>query len=414
MLKAGALLYVIFVSLVVSIITGALISLNYYKSVEISDYITIEKLNRNVNSGLNYLAVNPIRDGKDSIVTDLFDSGEDSVILKSETWGFYKKLSAEAKQGRFSSQKNILVGVRLKSYPALYLESSNSAFTLAGSSSIFGSCYLPSANISYSYIETKQFTGKELPKENIVPLKLFQSLIDKNYFKQIFDQIYNTVISEDRVNWDMYSDSSEIKRNFSDKTLVLISTDPLKINYKNIEGNIIIISSKSIYVYNESRFKDVILIAPIIKFEKNFKGTLQCIANDSIYVGESVVFEYPSILALMRNKKSNVNMNIQLSGNDSLNGELVLYDQYEADNKYNCISIKKSFVQGQIYSSGFSELSGTIYGSVITRRLTLHTSSSIYDNVLMDCNLNAFKISQYFVGGCHINNGYFKTVKALN
>ena len=414
MLKAGALLYVIFICLIMTIFAGLLMTLNYYKSIEISDYATIEKLNRNVRSGLNYLLVNPDLYQQDSMFVDLFDSGFDSVLLKSNTYGFYRKLTALAKEKRFKTAQSILAGVWNNSIPALYLENATSTLGLAGSSSINGKCFLPSQNVTYPYIENHKFTGKELSKENISLSDNSKSFIDKKYFELVFNQISKITKSNNLFDWDLYADSLTISNDFEKPTINIFSSKNLVLNQKKIEGNIQIISSKSILVKANSIIRDVILIAPRIEFEKSFRGTLQCLAFDSVIVGENTVLEYPSIISVIRKNKTKDNAYIELSRGDSIFGSIILYDQNENPNKFNLISVMgNSFVYGHVYSSGYTQINGCIFGGIHTNKLTLRTISSIYDNLLLDCHIDASQISPFYLNGCNQIGNKLKTLKYL-
>ena len=111
MFKGGALLLVITISLIITLLITSLILFFYYQRTEIDINLLSMKLVRNANSGLQLLlSKNKMVQSNDSLLIDLFDRSEDSIMLKRSTYGLFEIHSATAFHQNLSYTKSAMIG----------------------------------------------------------------------------------------------------------------------------------------------------------------------------------------------------------------------------------------------------------------------------------------------------------------
>jgi hypothetical protein len=171
-----------------------------------------------------------------------------------------------------------------------------------------------------------------------------------------------------------------------------------------LRGKIIVLSERKIEVTNHADLSDIICVAPFISVDNNFTGKLQLFAKDSIHVGNNCRLRYPSVVGITMPHLETQSPIITIGGKTVLNGLAFLYQKIAGSNKQPLLRLEKeSIVKGQVYSNGYTEIKGNIYGALYTSRFFLSTPSAIYENTLMDTDIDMFKLSQNYVGADLIN-----------
>ena len=66
---------------------------------------------------------------------------------------------------------------------------------------------------------------------------------------------------------------------------------------------------------------------------------------------------------------------------------------------------KNSIIKGQVYSNSYTEIRGAIHGTLYTKKIILRTNSSVYENTIMDADINIHKLSNNYIGIDLINEG---------
>lgn len=400
MLKGGALLLVITISLIITLLITSLILFFYYQRTEIDINLLNMKLVRNANSGLQLLlSSNQLIQSNDSLSIDLYDRNEDSVKLKRSTYGLFEIHSVTAFHQNLSYTKSAMIGSSFSSTleSALYMVDKNKPLSVCGNTSLNGMCYLPEAGVKRAYIEGQSFIGVNLVNGDI--LKSNKSLPTVNKF--IMDQISghfngagNANPEDSLTQWSEISEDS-VFSSFALKTLKIYSSSSITISNKTLIGNIFLSAKDSIIVQSSANLENVILFAPKIIFEKNTTAALQAFASDTIIVNKNCHFKYPSILAVISN---DIDMRSVLKiDSTSLIEGLVFSHSTDSIASSTTISIApQAVVYGQVYSSGSLDLKGAVYGNVICDHFILKTSSSIYENHLLNAEIDANKIDPSF------------------
>lgn len=403
MLKASSLFYAVVISLIISIVSSSLILFAYLTKIESEKLEISQQLRLNVDSGINLLLSNQ------SIVAinsekeiDLFGKGNDKVKLGRKYWGAYEVVFSNASFKNESISRVVLSGNSpdsSKKY-SLYMADEDKPLALCGKTKIKGTTFLPKAGVKRAYIEGQNFIGanlidgiikqsdKFIPEFNKETLVNIKNLLDKKSVG-INDSVIaiGTELSENFVT-----------NNFNNKTIVYSSEVTLKISSGIYTGNIAIFSSKQISISNAAVLNDVILAAPKIIIEKGFKGNLQAFASDSIILEKEVSLYYPSVLGIVKSEKIKI-ATIVLNGKDSISGSLFSYKGTNDALSQTAIILKKdTFVQGEVYTNGYADIQGNIYGSLTCSKIMLSTPSSVYENHLLNAIIDQTSLSKYYVG----------------
>lgn len=403
MIKAGALLYAMFLVIVITIMSSSFILVNYYNSAYVIHILKQEQLFQDVNSGINYgLSFYKEIPLNNKVEIDLYDNEEHKVKLSKKNWGAFYIITSESKWKNKSISKAVLVGNNINEGEkiALYLADQNKPLSLTGKTEIVGDCYLPKAGVKRAYIEGKSFVGNKLingikfnSNKTLPPINEELIRENENYFSA-----YNS-INDSVVDFELVMEQDSIINSFQNKTLIIYSPFSIELANQVIEGNIIIKSDNRITVKRSAIITNAILYAKGIVVQHNFEGTTQLFASDSIIIEDDCQLHYPSVLALLGKGNTEITRKIIINENVEIKGATFLYNE-NFDRKHQAlVSIgKKSKITGQVYSSELLELKGEVYGGAFCKKLLLKTPSSVYENHLMDAVINRKELSEHFVG----------------
>jgi cytoskeletal protein CcmA (bactofilin family) len=418
MIRASALLYSLFISLLLISLSSALIALYCINSVNTAFWNEKEKTERNAASGIillqnskNILSLNQTK------TIDLFGDTNDSVTLTRKNWGAFEihVSNAFSHHHRFSQIALSGNGLEEDSTMALYLADREKPLSLCGKTEIKGTCFLPQTGVKRAYIEGQNFIGTDLIMGKVFPSS--QLVLNANeHLLPLIVGLFNRVAKENDsvINVDAVGLRSS-SRSFYESTVFCHSTVPMRIGAYKFSGNIILASDREIRISPDAFLQDVIVCAPKVIIEKGFEGCLQVFAYDSVIVEEKVKLNYPSVIGLARQQKSCQNTAIWIREGAEIEGT-VFADQEARDTK-NQIKIlidKGVFIKGFVHSSGWIDLKGSVFGSVACTKFILSTPSSVYENHLLNAVIDRTKLSKYFVASSLIKDGENKkTVKWL-
>ena len=421
MIKAGSLFYAIVISLIIAIVSSSLILFAYLTRIQFENFEINQQLNLNADSGLNLLL------SKQSLVElnqpktiDLFNTGSDNVSLNRKPWGAYEILISKAVFKNTEVTRIAQAGF----YPegdhlySLYLSDEDKPLALCGSTLIKGTAYLPKAGAKRAYIEGQSFTGNTLIEGQIKQSEKMLPKFNKDLIDNIKTVLSKKVItgSDSTVNVQRDLIGDTLNNSFQNRTLVFISTSSIRISNGIYSGNIAVISDKQITVSSNALLKDVMIFAPKIIIEKEFKGNLQAFASDSIIINKDVTLTYPSVLGLVKDDKLMNTSAIILNQDDNISGNVFVYkNEADALKQAGLIIREKAIVFGQAYSNGYVDVKGTINGSLMCNKIILSTSSSVYENHLLNAVIDVSKLSKYYVGINLVEESALKkVVKWLN
>lgn len=404
MIKASSLFYAIVISLLIAIVSSSLILFSYLSTIQFDNFKMSERLKLNVDSGINLLlAKQNIVELNQEKKIDLYGTGEDEVFLSRKTWGAYEVIISKAAFKNDLVLKIAQIGYAIdssKNY-SLYLKDEDKPLAVCGKTKIRGTTYLPKAGVKRAYIEGQNFTGDKLIDGLIKQSKKTLPEFNKELNSVIESYISKKAISEKDslvfIERDIVGDTLE--NSFLNKTVVFDSENAIKISNSFLKGNLIVTSAKQITISKDASLNNIILIAPKIIFEKEFKGNLQAFSTDSIIVKENVNLKYPSCIGIIKSNSVLPVSAIIFTENDSLYGNVFAFKNSMDPMKQVGVILKKnSCVYGTVFSNGYADVQGIINGSLMCSKIMLSTPSSVYENHLLNAEIDVTKLSKYYVG----------------
>ncbi|WP_417887095.1 hypothetical protein [Zunongwangia sp.] len=322
-----------------------------------------------------------------------------TVSVNTDYWGAFTKIEATNKE---LTKDALLLNAKDSLVPSIYLEDHNSPLVIAGGSQIAGVVKIPKGYWKLGAISGNYFRGT-LTKVNQVLRSQELPVLDSKWRKYI-KKILNSNRSNYIGNYNMFFKS---RTNIFDKPTLYYSSDQGTYLQGQYIGNIIIKDNVEIEVSKEADLRDVLLVAPKIVIADNFKGNIHCITNE-ISVGKNVRLIYPSSICALEKKtrkKKIINNwenipDIKVGNNTFINGPVIfLKENTNDDRKANIQFEKGSKIIGDIYCEGYTELRGSVIGSVYTSYFIYTHQGSKYINYLFDANIDSnFKISRYSGG----------------
>ena len=407
-LQGYSLFFALFIFVLIIILSSTLVLSAYYNNHFFNRIIFIDRLNTHAASAINILLVNPETVGySEAKFLSLYGEYGDSVKLEKEQWGVFDLLTVTAFHKELQIKRSVMVGDYKYDTGniALFIPDQGKPISVTGNVNIKGNCLLPESGFKQANIEGKTFTGSRITGEieksdhSLPDLNENIARLEVRYFLEKYINNSNKVIFFESFRQDTLVTS------FLDSTVVLYSSQTIRLDHLFLRGKIVVLSEQQIQIANYADLNDIICVAPFISVDRGFTGKLQLFASDSVHVGENCRLKYPSVLGISTsNQGVDQPATITIGGETVLNGLAFLYQKTAGANKQPILKLEKeSIVKGQVYSNGYTEIKGNIYGALYTSRFFLSTPSAIYENTLMDADIDMFKLSQNYVGADLIN-----------
>lgn len=399
MLKAGALLYAIFVTLVVALLTMGILWGHYYGSIQISQSIKHSQLLANVNSAINKVLVFPDSLAYNRDVEFMPFGNETPVVLNKRQWGMYDVLVAKAGIPQDSIKRALLVGQNAfdSDSLALYVSDQDKQVYISGGILIKGKCKVPKGQFKYAYIASNNLSAKQvfpsnMDKSSIDLPKVNEKQLRYNY--QILSQgAQNMGRLVDLVSFLQDKDTVDVS--FFEPTLVLTTTEAYALRNKVLSGNIIIVSSALFAIEPSARLNKILVYAPYIRLEDKASGSMQLFASDSLHIGSDCNLTFPSIACALSN---NVSF-IEFGKGSKICGNVLQY-QIDAPQSKSILKISSGVeIEGLVYTNAYVQASGKIKGSLYANQLYLKTDAGYYENHLMDTEIDFSQLSRLYVSG---------------
>ncbi len=417
MLKASSLMYALTISLLIALVIGSVIMFSGFTHRELQQLLLNDKGIRNSSSGITLLMGDQeiIKSGE-SKTLDLYGEGTDSVLLKKQNWGVFDLITSKSIQKGNAKTLMALSGSGFDSATccALYLEDDDKPLSVCGATLIKGHCFLPKAGIKRAYIEGENFTGSKMTEGTVENSKkqlpeIEQALITelKTYFTGECIHAGDSVM-----NIDEQGLRDTVYNSFGKKTIFLISGENIKLTNRKIGGNIVLISTKKITISDDCSLEDVLVFAPKIEIEDGFTGNLQVFASDSLLIGKECKLNYPSAIGVLSIVSDSVaKPNALIKDQTIIEGVVLGYQDETNEKKSLSVSIDKGVkITGQVYCNGSLDLKGSVFGTVMCKRFVLTTSSSVYENELLDAVIDNSKLPGYFAGLALDEKKYLKKI----
>jgi hypothetical protein len=380
MIKAHSLLYAIYISLLIALLTAGIIYFsNVYKWLNIY-YNTNEDLIIENQSVLNFSMRNFNK--KDSIYNT--EKGFSNSI-NNQNFGLFKLLTIKSFNKKDTITSSHFLGENIENGDALFLANFSKSLSYFGDLKLIGETYLPDERINQVYVNNSVNSlsvSKKIKLSQIQLPKLDTEIEDT--FNHVFNRIDNgslTALKEVIIN------------SFTNKTQIVKWNNSK--NKLTLKGNIILFSNDSILIKKEDNIEDIIVFAPKIKVEEGFKGSIQLFSNREINISKNVELKYPSAIVLFN--KSKEDSKITINEQVKICGSILLFGNELIDLDKNSITIlSNGQVLGDIYCSGKLALQSNVYGSVYTNRLFLEINQTNYDNTLANIEINPSKLPNFY------------------
>lgn len=383
-LKGGALYVAIIISILISIILSLFLLLANFNSQSVLSQNSLMQLNLSMESGFEIAKSSYYNSNLESSWQKM-PYNNDSLMVKKMAWGCFTLVDVKAKNAHFKIHKTGLFGTNASTDTALMVAEQNRPIGLAGKIKFNGFCYLPKIGIKSAYVEGTSFSD-------------FNSI--KPYIKQApsyipeIDETYLIAIDKSQSELNTYTDSiisfiPEIfNQSFQNKTAV-IQQGSITLYSQKLSNNIKIIASDLITVENTCDLNNILLVARKVVFKKGFKGIVHVIAKDSIVTEDECEFNYPSSFCVY--SKSNDKSpyppirGLFFGKQCKFKGGLLAANN-KAKSSRMMINLNNQFeLIGNLYSSNYANVQGSIYGSVFCEALLLQTPSGVYENHLLNC-----------------------------
>lgn len=394
--KAGALQYVVLLSLLIFFLIGMFMLRAQYSNYQVNELIVQERLYDNLESAKVLLKSNAsLSQSKRKFQLKLFQDDHSLVDLIVENWGVFKIAHLRASWRQHMREQYLLLGDNIwkDGRPSLYLADKNRYLSVCGETWLGGPVNLPALGVRKSYVDgvgyyrSKAIQGEiRRSEKNLPPIK--------SNFSALFNSLFVLDYQKDSVVlWEDVS-HQKLSRSFAKKALFIWSPDVLVIDEIEVKGKVKIMSLKEIVVGSNAKLAQCLLIAPKVRIEQGFTGRVQIFARDSVLIHKNCQFFMPSVVYMHGN---NAKKELQVASNVRFSGDIVLTGKNEKFSPSIKID-KNSRVEGLIYCNGKVELKGDVAGSLYTDRFVLQTPSALYENHLLNNRIDFSDLNSSYVG----------------
>lgn len=390
MLKARALFYAVIVSLLVSVVSAALVSLAYLQRLQQTDQFEQNRLINNVNSGLALIRSQAINTPSTKI--DLYGFQEDFIELGKKAWGLY-----DIGFVRAISQATILpdtmakicflgTGFNTSLSSALLLTDHSTELALAGNTILKGQALVPNGRIRIG-ASNIPYTGTEIPRGEQKDSPRHLPKVDEARMEILYRQFnrkqFNPV-------------PRQLEQSFMD-TLLIFGGRFVDLDKHNLEGHIMIIAEDSIKISATSQLENILLFAPRIIIADHFEGQIQAFASKELQVGKSCHLSYPSVLALIRNMQYTKKPILSI-GEHTITQGLVFAHQAKYFRESILIKVTENVqIEGQLFANGEVDFRGILHGNLSCTNLWRESPMLKVKNLLLNAEIDRTKLSPYFL-----------------
>lgn len=406
-IKAGALQYVLVISVVIAIIIFAFISLVFLQQkMTIKQGFTKEAI-ANSQMAFDYIKQKEV-DYNQEIKLNLSDNKLSNTAFIKKHWGIFDLGISKSKVKNEFFQKVALLGTQNENKDALFLRENNSSLVLVGKTKIIGNASLPKQGVKTGNIAGESYYGNQLiygfKKQSTSQLPKVQNIEYLKNFIKNYDQ-------ENFINIEL-ENNLQLHQSFTEKGLLYEDSNSIFLSNISLSGHILIVSRRQITVTESAKLEDVILIAPKIIITSNTKGNFQAISTKEITIEANVKLNFPTALVLLAQSNNNnysiPSQNqrqtkeehfINLSKNTDVRG-IVMYHSENMQSNFDAqIKIEETAkVVGEVYCSKNTELQGQVFGSIYTNNFIIKKSGGTYVNHIYNGEVNSKALPKEFAG----------------
>jgi hypothetical protein len=396
-LHGGALYIALIISMVTGIILSIFILIGFYNQKQVLSQIGLNQLENNLHSAFSIAQSQFFLESENNKWMAL-GPDNDSIRIKRLRWGAYSLISTETKNAHHYLKKCGIYGTMATSDTAILVCDQGRQVALSGKINFNGKCYFPKSGYKSVFIEGQSFNTSS-PINSL--MHEAPSLLPE--IKDSFITEIENSISKFNPNADsLISELSDFLNNsFSAKTIV-IQSENLQLQSHQLSGNIKIVCNNSVVIENSNSINNILVVASKIRIKKGFTGALHIIASDSIIIEEDCRLNYPSSLTVLnKQNKDNGNKGILIAAKSIIYGSIICVNAkktMEADPPRMIIKLDSDCeIYGLIYSDGYAHLQGRIYGTAFCNKLFIKTGSAVYENHLMNCEIDPKKYAHCMI-----------------
>ncbi|WP_298899796.1 polymer-forming cytoskeletal protein [uncultured Psychroserpens sp.] len=397
-IKAGALQMVTFIIVVIALFLSAiLILMHVHKQFRQQTNHTIEVV-KLADKGIKYQLSQKSK-AKDTITIPLFDEDYKSLKVKSNFWGIYEKVYAEAQIKNKQLSKIALVGEQTSmTKTALVVKDNQTPLVVVGNTKIEGMAHLPERGVKTGNIAGQSYYGTKPIYGLTKTTKEFPEL-HANLQAHLRSMITQSVFNKNDVQYVDLNAKKKLTNSFNKVPMLVFSNYDIWLSDIELSGHIIIQSHTKIIVDDTSQLKDVMLIAPIIEIRSHTKGTFQAFATERITVYEGVQLKYPSALVLYGDYEKGKERLMELRPTSQIKGSVLCLGHTQADNYDIQLKVANDVtIEGEIYCEQNLELRGTVNGSVYTNNFIVKEGGTTYQNHMYNAKITIKAITEQYVG----------------
>ncbi len=397
--NAGALQYVLIISVIIAIVVFAFISLLYLQQkIKIKNTFYKQSI-QNVLLGFDYISKNTVSYNS-SLEKQFSENALEKTTISKQYWGVYDMVTISSTIKNETFSKIGLLGRQNSTRDALYLQDNNKPLALVGDTKIVGNAYLPKQGLKRGSISGTSYNGSALIYGS---QKLSNSSLPEIKNIAHINTIYRKNYMDNTASFFDLDENLHKSQSFFDPLAIHQSSGHISLKNIKLQGHIIVKSNVSIKVYPSATLDDVILISPNIEIMDGVTGSFQAFATKHIIVKDKCSLDYPSALVLVskRNTSSKENNSITIESNTSIKGIILFSEQAKNKStnfKPQLIISNNSTITGEVYCNQNTELSGNVYGTLYTSNFITKQFGSVYINHIYNGVINSKKLPKEYCG----------------
>ncbi|MDD3893176.1 MAG: hypothetical protein PHE03_12835 [Bacteroidales bacterium] len=324
----------------------------------------------------------------------LFPETPSKVTLSHEYWGGYSLITFSGQHKGLKTTRRALFGSSWKAIDpvALYMTDKNSYLSVCGNSEVVGYCFLPELRMRSARFEGNLFNGSIEQREDYIKVSDKKLPPPPDYLIDNTKAILNGDITGERKSKDFLIGQNELFNSFDDTLLIIGSADTTwSINNITLSGKILVHSDYEIVIEPNAKLNGVIVAAPKIVVKSGVDGNAQLFASDTIIIEQGAKLTYPSIVGVLGGDGCKSLVHIKESS--TVHGVVWIYSHSSKIEEIpQCLIDENAKVLGQVYSSGFTQHKGRVWGTLMVDLFTLRTDYAYYENFIYNAEVNSQKL----------------------
>lgn len=412
-LKGGALLYVIFIFMIISSLLSSFLLINGHISRTNHIFFSQQHASLNLDSGLNLLMTNGTL-LPPSGELELFDSGKDFFRWKAEPWGLFQLVDAEGQHNNAVQRRSCFLGQKVpEAYQrSLVLSDQRQALMLAGDTEINGRLSVPKAGIRTTYLPGKPFTGTTPIESQVNYSNSNDYSLELNSLQSI-KHIMERFPEQESASEIYILEEMIVEQPWEDSASVHYFPHSIELNRASLKGKCMIISNGRIELSANSHLLHSILIAKEIAIAPGFQGTVQAFATERLEVGTGAKLRYPSHLLLYKGEQPG---SIHIEEEALVEGAIVYtygQDHKEVSLEDQLSLAESALLKGGIYGKHHLDLKGSVWGNVVANNFLARIGNKAYRNYLIDAELDFGSLSAEYVAPCIFPEKQYRLIEWL-